>query len=163
LVRRDEVREGEITTEPPSALDAGLEFIGVISTPWHDRMECPRQGRIDGPICQITVFPHWRMALEQLEQYARLEVIYWLHRSRRDILLQSPRDDGNSRGAFSLRTPVRPNPIGTAIVKLESIKDGSLYVRGLDCLDQTPLLDLKPDREIFAPLAPPTSGDRDSD
>jgi len=64
-----------------------------------------------------------------------------------------------ARGAFSLRTPVRPNPIGTHIVALQSVEGAMLFVRGLDCLDGTPLIDLKPDRCLFTPVAPPQPGD----
>jgi len=86
-------------------------------------------------------------------------VLYWLHRSRRDLILQSPRNDGATRGVFSLRTPVRPNPIGTSIVTLVGIEGTTLLVRGLDCLDETPLIDIKPERTLFTPLAPPQPGD----
>ena len=54
---------------------------------------------------------------------------------------------------------MRPNPIGTSIVKLVGIEGNVVLVRGLDCLDETPLLDLKPDRCEFSPLAPPQEGD----
>ena len=67
--------------------------------------------------------------------------------------------DGNARGVFSLRTPVRPNPIGTSIVQLVKVEGSMLFVRGLDCLDGTPLIDLKPDRSLFEPLAPAQAGD----
>jgi tRNA (Thr-GGU) A37 N-methylase len=73
--------------------------------------------------------------------------------------MQSPANDGTSRGTFSLRSPARPNPIGTSIAKLVSIKGAIVTVRGLDCLDGTPLLDLKPDRALFAPIALPQPGD----
>ncbi|MFN8924269.1 MAG: TrmO family methyltransferase [Rhodospirillales bacterium] len=86
-------------------------------------------------------------------------MLYWLHESRRDLVRQSPRNDGVARGAFSLRTPVRPNPIGTQIVTLVGVEGPVVLVRGLDCLDGTPLLDLKPDRTLFTPLAPPQPGD----
>jgi tRNA (Thr-GGU) A37 N-methylase len=72
---------------------------------------------------------------------------------------QSPRSDGIARGTFSLRTPVRPNPIGTHIVRLVAVEGANLMVRGLDCLDGTPLIDLKPDRTLFTPLAPRQAGD----
>ncbi len=98
-------------------------------------------------------------ALDSIAEFERLEVLYWLHQSRRDLIHQSPRNDGAGRGVFSLRTPVRPNPIGTSIVKLEKIEGPMLFVRGLDCLDGTPLVDLKPDRTLFEPLAPPQAGD----
>ena len=119
----------------------------------------PRRGRLDGPICRIEVFEPWAAALDGITQYERLEVLYWLHLSRRDLVRQSPASDGTSRGTFSLRSPVRPNPIGTSIVQLVSVEDAVVLVRGLDCLDGTPLLDLKPDRTLFDPIAPPQEGD----
>ena len=62
-------------------------------------------------------------------------------------------------GTFSLRSPVPPNPLGTSIVQIVGIEGATVLVRGLDCLDGTPLLDLKPDRAGFIPLAPPQAGD----
>jgi tRNA (adenine37-N6)-methyltransferase len=161
MVREDEIRAAERAIEWPDASDAGLIFIGRIHTPWTSRMDCPRQGRLDGPTCRIEIFAPWREALTGVEDFARLEILYWLHRSRRDLVLQSPRDDGAVRGTFALRSPVRPNPIATSIVTLVGRKDLTLLVRGLDCLDGTPLLDIKPDRALFTPLAPPTPGDSD--
>ena len=159
MVRRNEVRPGEVTVEAPPPTDAGLVFIGRIHTPWADRMETPRQGRLDGPTCRIEVFEPWVGALAGIEEFERLEVLYWLHLSRRDLVLQSPRNDGAARGTFSLRSPARPNPIGTEIVALVRVEDGNVFVRGLDCLDGTPLLDLKPERGSFTPLAPRQPGD----
>jgi len=159
MVRESEIRDGEVVVTPPSADDAGLVFIGRIHTPWTSRMEAPRQGRIDGPVCRIDVFEPWVQALDGLAQYKRIEVLYWLHMSRRDLAMQSPRNDGAVRGTFSLRSPARPNPIATSIAELVRIDGATLLVRGLDCLDGTPLLDLKPDRAGFTPLAPPQAGD----
>jgi tRNA (adenine37-N6)-methyltransferase len=159
MVRLNEVRSGEVAVEPPARTDAAVYFIGRIHTPWTDRLECPRQGRPDGPTCRIEVFAPWYGGLDSIGEFERLEVLYWLHESRRDLVLQSPRSDGKARGVFSLRTPVRPNPIGTAIVQLLKVEGPVLFVRGLDCLDGTPLIDLKPDRGLFKPLAPAQAGD----
>jgi tRNA-Thr(GGU) m(6)t(6)A37 methyltransferase TsaA len=148
------LREGETAVEPPEARDAGLVFIGCIRTPWTSREMTPRQGRHDGPLCRLEIFEPWVPALKGVDFYSNLEVIYWLHHSRRDLVLQSPKNDASTRGTFSLRSPVRPNPIGTSIVKLVGIERNVVLVRGLDCLDQTPLLDLKPDRCEFTPAAP---------
>jgi tRNA-Thr(GGU) m(6)t(6)A37 methyltransferase TsaA len=159
MVRQNEIRTGEVAVPAPPPTDAGLVFIGRIHTPWTSRMETPRQGRQDGPICRIEVFEPWVSALESLETYPLIEVLYWLHQSRRDLVMQSPRNDGAVRGTFSLRTPARPNPIGTSIARLVRIEGPMVLVQGLDCLDGTPLLDLKPDRAGFTPLAPPQPGD----
>ena len=159
MVRENETRENEVAIEPPQATDAGLVFIGRISTPWTLRLECPRQGRHDGPICRVEIFEPWVPALTGVSAFERLEILYWLDRSRRDLLLQSPASNGKVHGTFALRSPVRPNPIGTSIVKLEAVEGAILLVRGLDCLDDTPLVDLKPDRTLFKPIAPPQPGD----
>jgi len=139
----------------PEPADAQLRFIGRIRTPWTDRSQCPRQGQPDGPECQLVLDPIWGPALAGLEAYQRVEVLYWLDRSRRDLVTQSPKSDGRCTGTFSLRSPVRPNPIGTSLVQLVRIESNVVVVRGLDCLDGTPLLDLKPDRCAFSPKAPP--------
>ena len=159
MVRRNEIREGEKAVAAPPPSDGGLVFIGMVHTPWTSRMMTPRQGRMDGPVCRIDIFDPWQEALSGIEAFERLEVLYWLHRSRRDLVLQSPASDGSVRGTFALRSPVRPNPIGTSIVTLVRRDNTSLFVRGLDCLDGTPLLDLKPDRALFTPIAPPQPGD----
>jgi tRNA (adenine37-N6)-methyltransferase len=148
-------RPNEIGGAPTDRADATVIFIGRIRTPFRSRDECPRQGGLDGPLCRIEIDEPWRLALKGLEAYPRLEVIYWMHLARRDLLVQAPRTDGEPRGAFALRSPVRPNPIATSIVEVEAIEDGAMLVRGLDCVDGTPLLDIKPRREDLLP-APPT-------
>jgi len=159
MVRESEIRTAEVAVTPPSATDAGLVYVGRIHTPWTSRLVTPRQGRMDGPLCRIEIFDPWVPALDTLESFSRVEVIYWLHLSRRDLVMQSPASDGMARGTFSLRSPVRPNPIGTSIAELVRVEGATVFVRGLDCIDGTPLLDLKPDRTLFAPVAPPQPGD----
>ena len=159
MVRKNEIRPGEVAVEMPAPDDARLVFIGTIRTPWTDRLMCPRQGRLDGPVCRIEFEEPWAQGLDGLAQYEKVEVLYWLDRSRRDILMQSPKSDGSVRGVFSLRSPVRPNPIGTSVAALVGIEGATVLVRGLDCLDGTPLVDLKPDRCAFTPIAPPQPGD----
>ena len=159
MVRLNEVRPGELAVALPARADAEVYFIGRIRTPWSDRLACPRQGRLDGPTCRIEVFPPWDKGLDSITEFERVEVLYWLHESRRDLALQSPRNDGVARGVFSLRTPARPNPIATSIVQLVAVEGSVVLVRGLDCLDGTPLIDLKPDRTLFKPLAPAQPGD----
>jgi len=147
------MREGEVGVEMPEIFDAGLVFIGRIRTPWKSREDTPRQGSHTGPVCRLDIFEPWVPAIKGIDFYQNLEVIYWLHHSPRNLVLQSPKHDGRTRGTFSLRSPVRPNPIGTSIVKLVGVEGNVVLVRGLDCLDETPLIDLKPDRCEFTPQA----------
>lgn len=157
---RDATRAGEITLDLPPAGDAQLRFIGTIRTPFQRREACPRQGRDDGPECRLELLPELAAGLDGIEAFDRVEVLYWLHRARRDLLTQSPKSDGCTRGTFALRSPLRPNPIGTSVVKLVRRDGPSLIVRGLDCLDGTPLLDLKPVRCAYSVQAPPKPSDK---
>jgi tRNA-Thr(GGU) m(6)t(6)A37 methyltransferase TsaA len=142
---RGELRAGEISVAAPDVADAGLYFIGHIATPWKTRDECPRRGDLTGPLCRIEVDERWRAALAGIERHRRLQVLYWMHLARRDLVLQNPRGEGTTHGTFALRSPLRPNPIASSIVALERVEGRTLYVRGLDCIDGTPLLDLKPE------------------
>ncbi|UFI04602.1 tRNA (N6-threonylcarbamoyladenosine(37)-N6)-methyltransferase TrmO [Roseibium aggregatum] len=150
-----DIRPHEISVPIQEPDDARLFFIGRIHTPWKDRKDCPRQGKVDGPECRIEIFEPWVPALKGIEEYDRIELLYWLDKARRDLIVQNPAHSDNIFGTFALRSPVRPNPIGTVLAKLVSIDGPNLIVRGLDCLDGTPLIDLKPDRCAFTPKAPP--------
>lgn len=139
-------RPGETAVAFPGRADATVAFIGLIHTPWPDRHSCPRTGSIDGPDCRIEVDPLWRNALEGIEPGARMQVLYWMHLARRDLTRQLPRGRASPIGTFALRSPMRPNPIASSIVLVVARTGTDLLVRGLDCVDGTPLLDLKPER-----------------
>jgi tRNA (adenine37-N6)-methyltransferase len=139
-----DVRIGEVAVAPPSRTDGVIFFIGTIHTPWGTRRDCPKRGSLDGPVCSIVVDDRWQAALTDIEGYRRIQVLYWMHQARRDLVLQTPFGKATT-GTFALRSPVRPNPIASSIVELVGIEGTTLRVRGLDCVDGTPLLDLKPD------------------
>jgi tRNA-Thr(GGU) m(6)t(6)A37 methyltransferase TsaA len=138
------IREGEIAVELPKAFDAALYFIGQIRTPWTDREHCPKNARESDAVCTLEVAPRWATALEGVESCSHLVVLYWMDRSRRDLVIQVPGHYGVGRGTFALRSPARPNPIAMSIVRLMGVDGTRLSVVGLDCLDKTPLLDIKP-------------------
>ena len=141
-----ELRQGEVAVALALQSDAGLYFIGTIHTPWRTRQECPKRGSADRPICSILVDERWRAGLTDLAGHRRIQVLDWMHRARRDLVLQTPFSTMQTTGTFALRSPVRPNPIASSIVELLAIDGTILQVRGLDCLDGTPLIDLKPER-----------------
>ena len=144
------IRPGETSAPLPDRQDAHLVFIGRLRTPFTSRDQCPRQGDAqDGPVCRVEIDEPWRAALAGIDGFEQLDLLYWMHQARRDLVTQTPRD-GRSLGTFALRSPVRPNPIALSRVRLLGVEDGTLLVRGLDCLDGTPLLDVKPHR--CAPL-----------
>ena len=82
--------------------------------------------------------------LSGLETVSHVVVLYWMDRARRDLVVQAPRHYAERRGTFALRSPVRPNPIAVSVARLVRIEGNRLTVVGLDCVDDTPLLDLKP-------------------
>ena len=140
-----DLRPGETLLVLPAAPDAGIYFIGTIHTPWTRRGECPRQGDMaQGPVCRIDIAEAFRPALADLAEKSHAQVLYWMDRARRDLATQSPRAHGATRGTFSLRSPNRPNPVASSIVALLSVGPDHVMVRGLDCLDGTPLVDLTP-------------------
>jgi tRNA-Thr(GGU) m(6)t(6)A37 methyltransferase TsaA len=138
-------RPGELTVELPARFDAGLYFIGTIHTPWKSRADCPKNPReAKGAPCTIDVDPRYGAALAGIEAFAQIVVIYYMDRARRDLVVQLPRHLNIPRGTFSLRSPARPNPIALSVAPLLKVEGNRLHVAGLDCLDGTPLVDLKP-------------------
>ncbi len=137
-------RAGEVSLELPERPDASLFFIGRIRTPWRERSDCPKNGRESEARCTVELDPRYRPALEGLAGTTHLWLLYWMDRAPRDLLIQIPRQYGTGRGTFALRSPARPNPIAMSAVRLLAVDDGVLTVQGLDCLDGTPLLDIKP-------------------
>ncbi len=141
------IRPGEVSTTLPAQTDAGVYFVGRIETPWPTRADCPRRGDLNGPECRIEIDRRWQAALEGIAGHPRLQVLYWMHEARRDLLVQVPRSSARRCGTFALRSPVRPNPIASSVVELVSVEGNVVIVRGLDCKDGTPLIDLKPARD----------------
>ncbi|HEV3185243.1 MAG TPA: tRNA (N6-threonylcarbamoyladenosine(37)-N6)-methyltransferase TrmO [Xanthobacteraceae bacterium] len=138
------IRPGEVATELPPGYDAGVYFIGRIRTPWTRREQCPKNARESDAVCTIEVDERFARALAGIETCSHLLVLYWMDKSRRDLVLQVPRNRSGTRGTFALRSPARPNPIAASVVRLVRVDGGQLAVVGLDCLDGTPLVDLKP-------------------
>jgi tRNA-Thr(GGU) m(6)t(6)A37 methyltransferase TsaA len=139
-----DVRPGEIAISLPEAYDAGLHFIGRIRTPFKSRDDCPKNSAQSTAIDQVELDPRYGLGLKDLEHYSHIHLLYWMHEARRDLVLQVPAHLGRPRGTFALRSPVRPNPIALATVQLIKIEDVTLTVRSVDCVDGTPLLDIKP-------------------
>ncbi len=139
-----DLREGEVAVGLPARFDASLYYIGRIRTPWTRREDCPKNPRETEAICTLVLDPRWAGGLAGLESVSHVVVLYWMDRARRDLVLQAPHHYAERRGTFALRSPVRPNPIAVSVARLVRMEGNELSVIGLDCLDNTPLLDLKP-------------------
>ncbi len=138
------LREGEVAVALPAAFDASLYYIGRIRTPWKRREDCPKNPRESDAVCTVEVDPRWAEGLSGLETVSHVLLLYWMDKARRDLVLQSPRHYTERRGTFALRSPARPNPIAASVARLLRIDGNTLSVVGLDCLDNTPLIDIKP-------------------
>jgi tRNA-Thr(GGU) m(6)t(6)A37 methyltransferase TsaA len=141
------LREGEVAAPLPDTPDAAVYFIGRIRTPWTERKDCPKnaaEARERGAVCTLELDPRWLAALKGVETCTHLVVLYWMDRTRRDLVVQVPSHYKEGRGTFALRSPVRPNPIAMSVVRLVGIDGATVSVVGLDCLDGTPLIDIKP-------------------
>ena len=141
-------RDGEKTIDLPAQPDAGVYFIGRIRTPWKQRKDCPKNARGSDAVCTVELDPRWIEGLKEVETISNLVLLYWMDQAPRNLVLQVPGHHrgnvGVGRGTFALRSPARPNPIAMSVVKLLGIDGNKLKVIGLDCLDGTPLLDIKP-------------------
>ena len=147
-----EIREGErrLDTDPASAPpDAGVIFIGRVSSPWTERAQCPKNMREAGEKGgggRIALDPLYAPGLQGLDKYSHAVLLSWLDRSPRDLIVQKPRHAETAKGTFALRSPVRPNPIGLHIVRILGIDiaRGVIDLEAIDVLDGTPVVDIKP-------------------
>jgi tRNA-Thr(GGU) m(6)t(6)A37 methyltransferase TsaA len=139
-----DVRPGELSVQLPGAFDAGVYFIGRIRTPFKRREDCPRSIAASDAAGRVEVDPGYAAGLEDLKLYSHAILLYWMNEARRDLIRQVPGHLGRPRGTFALRSPVRPNPVALAVVKILGIEGTSITVDKVDCVDGTPLLDIKP-------------------
>jgi tRNA-Thr(GGU) m(6)t(6)A37 methyltransferase TsaA len=141
---RSGIRPGEVTFDLPDNFDAGVYFIGRIRTPFKNKGECPKNIAESTAEGLVEIDPRYAGGLTDLQLYSHAWLLYWMDHARRDLSQQVPAHLGKPRGTFALRSPVRPNPIAIAAVELMSIQGTRLRVRYVDCIDGTPLLDIKP-------------------
>lgn len=147
-----DMRPGEVPVpfDPAArADDARLVYIGRIRSPWSSRETCPkniRAARESGKGASIEIDAPWRAGLKDLKPGMALIVLYWMDRARRDLAVQAPRHSAGTHGVFSIRSPVRPNPIAVGVVRCLAVdrEQGILAIDAIDALDGTPLLDIKP-------------------
>lgn len=121
-----------------------LKPIGVIHSPFKDRSQTPHQGIYSEKISQIILYDEYRSGLEGIEKYKYLIILYWLDQAERNLLKVVPHGKTRKRGVFSTRAPSRPNPIAYSVVELIQINKNKLTVKGLDAIDGTPVVDIKP-------------------
>jgi tRNA-Thr(GGU) m(6)t(6)A37 methyltransferase TsaA len=121
-----------------------LKPIGIIHSPYKNRVEAPYQGYRSEKISQIEVFKEFEEGLKDTEGFSHIIVIFWFHKSQDYHLLVKTPWDNAPHGLFATRSPHRPCPLGLTVVELMGREKNILKVKGLDAIDGTPLLDIKP-------------------
>mgnify|MGYP003403765510 FL=1 len=129
-----------------------LPPVGRVESPLIDPATAPRQGDEGAPGAWLVFDAAMADALRDLTAGDQVVVLTWLDRARRDVLTTHPRDDVTAPelGVFSTRSPHRPNPIGLHTVRIVAAEGTRLRVDGLEAVDGTPILDVKP---VLGPIA----------
>jgi len=126
-------------------MEIKLSPIGYIYTPFEDRHETPSQVHLSKKAKgRIEILDEYVDGLKDLERYSHITLIFYLDRMKKFELQLIPRKSNEIRGVFSTRSPRRPNHIGMSIIKLLKIEKNIIYIEGIDVLNKTPLLDIKP-------------------
>jgi tRNA-Thr(GGU) m(6)t(6)A37 methyltransferase TsaA len=120
-----------------------LKPIGVIHSPYHAG-QVPYQGCGREEIGEVEVFEQFAEGLKDIEGFSHIVLIYWFHKSRGYSLMVRTPWDTKPHGLFTTRSPNRPCPLGLSVVRLVAREGNTLKVKGLDAIDGTPLLDIKP-------------------
>ena len=123
-----------------------LQPIGTVRSPLDDPATAPKQGDEGAPEAWLVLEPALLAGIDGIGAGDHVLVLTWLDRASRDVLAVHPRGDLSrpAQGVFSTRSPDRPNPIGLHRVEVAEIDGNRLRVHGLEALDGTPILDLKP-------------------
>ena len=117
--------------------------IGVIHSPYQERGQAPRQGRLSENLITLEIHPQFAAAMDGIGRCSHLIVLYWGDRANREILKSPTPFSEVPVGVFTSRSPNRPNPIAFCVAELVRQEENRLIVRGVDALDGSALLDIK--------------------
>ena len=121
-----------------------LQEIGVVHSDYKNLTDIPRQGRMSEEVSEIEIHPAFTDGLLKIEQNKHLIVLYWAHLAKRDLLKTIPPASKEIHGVFASRSPGRPNPLSLCIAELIAREGTILRVKGLDALDGSSIIDIKP-------------------
>ena len=121
-----------------------LKEIGIVHNAYKNLTDIPRQGRMSEEISEIEIHPNFSDGLLKIEQNKYLIVLYWAHLAKRDILKTIPPAAKELHGVFASRSPGRPNPLSLCIAELIAREGNTLRVKGIDALDGSSVIDIKP-------------------
>jgi tRNA-Thr(GGU) m(6)t(6)A37 methyltransferase TsaA len=121
-----------------------LKSIGFVKT---ETENVPRHWTISDAEGTIVIDKQFQEGLRDIKVGQRIVVLFYFHQSprfTRDLLVQKPRHRNEHMGVFSICSPVRPNPLGMSVVEVLGIEGSIIHIKGLDMIDGTPVLDIKP-------------------
>ena len=123
-----------------------LRPIGRVHSHIKETWQAPRQGRREWIHAQLEIFQEFMEAIEDVHEGDTLWILLWFQEADRELLKVHPRGDLSKplKGVFSTRSPSRPNPIALSLVDVMEVSGNCLKVRGLDAVDGTPVIDIKP-------------------
>ncbi len=121
-----------------------LNPIGVIHSVFKSRQDCPRQSAFSDKKAEIELFPEFEAGLKDLESFSHIHVFYLLDKSDSYSLSVQTGWTAEPKGLFSTRTPNRPTPLGYSAVKVNSINGKRIEINGIDAVEGTKVLDIKP-------------------
>jgi tRNA-Thr(GGU) m(6)t(6)A37 methyltransferase TsaA len=121
-----------------------IKPIGIIHTPFRNKADVPVQYSRSKIVGRIEVYKEYKDGLSDIDGFSHIIVIFRFHKSRGYRLKLKPHWDSRERGLFTTRAPRRPNQLGLSVLKLLNRRGNILKVEGVDMLDSTPLLDIKP-------------------
>lgn len=123
-------------------LQVELKIIGIIHSPFKKLEQAPRQGIYK--LSEIEIYEEYQEGLKDLDSFTHLHIFYWLHKLKGfKLIVKTPWDD-NPHGVFTTRSPYHPNPLAYSVVELVERKNNILKVKGLEAIEGTPVIDIKP-------------------
>ncbi|UCB59217.1 MAG: tRNA (N6-threonylcarbamoyladenosine(37)-N6)-methyltransferase TrmO [Thermoplasmatales archaeon] len=123
-------------------LQVELKIIGIIHSPFKILEQAPRQGIYK--LSEIEIYEEYQEGLKDIDSFTHLHIFYWLHKSKGfKLIVKTPWDD-KPHGVFTTRSPYHPNPLAYSVVELVERKNNILKVKGLEAIEGTPVIDIKP-------------------
>ena len=122
-----------------------IKPIGYIRSPYKNFEDIPIQSKFRNTVQAILELKkQYEPGLKDLNDFSHAFLLYYFHKSKKVVLVGKPYLEDKEHGVFSIRTPHRPNHIGVSVVKIDKIEKNKVYFTGVDMLDGTPLIDIKP-------------------
>jgi len=126
-----------------------MKPIGYVRCDIKERHDAPKHCSISDREGVIEIIPEYQDGIYRIDECSHIVVIFNFHKSGGFTLKQYPRGGTEKKGVFAICSPHRPNPIGMSVLELLRVEENRLYVKNIDMIDGTPVLDIKPYRHFI--------------